>query len=78
MPGARHVRLCVDQIRILAPVSGPRPSNAVYTRYALGWLARLPDDEVYLELIECGVRIRFYGNYGEALTLAGLRSALET
>jgi len=29
-------------------------------------------------MIDSGVRIRFYGDYEEALTVAGLRSALET
>src|SRR5215203_2285558 len=49
-----------------------------YTRYALGGLARLPEDEVYRALIDSGMRIRFYGDYEQALRVAGLRSALET
>jgi hypothetical protein len=43
----------------------------------LGRAGRLPE-EVYRVLIESSVRIRFYGDYREVLTLAGVRSALET
>jgi len=65
---------------ILAPSFGAETlkRGEAYTRYALGGLTRLPDDEVYRALIDCGVRIPFYGDYEEALTAAGLRSALET
>ena len=65
---------------ILAPSFGAETlkRGETYTRYALGGLARLPEDEVYRALIDSGVRIRFYGDYREALTLAGLRSVLET
>jgi hypothetical protein len=65
---------------ILAPSFGAETlkRGEAYTQYALGGLAQLPDDEVYQALIDSGVRIRFYGDYREALTLAGLRSALET
>ena len=65
---------------ILAPSFGAETlkRGEAYTRYALGGLARLPDDEVYRALIDSGVRIRFYGDYERALRVAGLRSALET
>jgi hypothetical protein len=65
---------------ILAPSFGAETlkRGETYTRYALGGLAQLPDDEVYRSLIDSGVRIRFYGDYERALREAGLRSALET
>ena len=65
---------------ILAPSFGAETlkRGEAYARYALGGLAQLPDDEVYRALIDSGVRIRFYGDYEEALIAAGLRSALET
>jgi adenosine tuberculosinyltransferase len=65
---------------ILAPSFGAETlkRGEAYTRYALAGLSRLPDDEVYRALMDSGVRISFYGNYKEALTVAGLRSALET
>ena len=65
---------------ILAPSFGAETlkRGEAYTQYALGGLARLPDDEVYRALIDSGVRIRFYGDYEETLRAAGLRSALDT
>src|SRR5215210_2373683 len=65
---------------ILAPSFGAETlrRGEAYTRYALGGLARLPEDEVYRALIDSGVRIRFYGDYERALTAAGLHTALET
>ncbi len=65
---------------ILAPSFGAETlkRGEAYTRYALGGLVRLAEDETYQALINSGVRIRFYGDYEEALTAAGLRSALET
>ncbi len=64
---------------ILAPSFGAETLRRgdAYTRYALGGLARLPEDEVYRALIDSGVRIRFYGDYERALTAAGLHTALE-
>jgi adenosine tuberculosinyltransferase len=64
---------------ILAPSFGSETlrRGEAYTRYALGGLARLPEDEVYRALIDSGVRIRFYGDYERALAAAGLHSALE-
>ena len=46
---------------ILAPSFGTETlkRGEAYARYALGGLARLPDDEVYLTLIDSGARIRF-------------------
>ena len=38
-----------------------------YTRYALGGLLRLADDEVYREMFATGVRLRFYGDYENVL-----------
>ena len=40
-------------------------------------LLQLSDDEVYRELIDSGVRIRFYGDYEAALTTPYFRSILE-
>jgi adenosine tuberculosinyltransferase len=64
---------------ILAPSFGAETlkRGEAYTRYALGGLARLPDDEVYRAMIDSGVRIRFYGDYEEALAAPHLGSALE-
>jgi adenosine tuberculosinyltransferase len=64
---------------IIAPSFGSETlrRGEAYTRYALGGLARLPEDEVYRALIDSGVRIRFYGDYERALAAAGLHSALE-
>jgi adenosine tuberculosinyltransferase len=64
---------------ILAPSFGAETlkRGEAYTRYALGGLARLPDDEVYRALIDSGVRIRFYGDYEEALAAPHFGSALE-
>ena len=64
---------------ILAPSFGAESlkRGEAYTRYALGGLARLPEDEVYRTLIDSGVRIRFYGDYERALTAAGFHTALE-
>ena len=65
---------------ILAPSFGAEilERGEAYARYALGGLTQLSDEEIYRALIDSGVRIRFYGDYEEALTVAGLRSALET
>jgi hypothetical protein len=65
---------------ILAPSFGAETlkRGETYTRYALGGLAQLPDDEVYRNLLDSGVRIRFYGDYVRVLSDAGLRSALDT
>ena len=64
---------------ILAPSFGAETlrRGEVYTRYALGGLALLPNDEVYRALIDSGVRIRFYGDYERALADVGLSSALD-
>ena len=64
---------------ILAPSFGAETlkRGEAYTRYALGGLARLPEDEVYRALIDSGVRIRFYGDYERALTATGFHAALE-
>jgi hypothetical protein len=64
---------------ILAPSFGTETlrRGEAYTRYALGGLERLPEDEVYQALIDSGVRIRFYGDYEMALATAGLHTALE-
>jgi adenosine tuberculosinyltransferase len=64
---------------ILAPSFGAETlrRGEAYTRYALGGLARLPEDKVYRALIDSGVRIRFYGDYERELAAAGLHTALE-
>jgi adenosine tuberculosinyltransferase len=65
---------------ILAPSFGAEilKRGEAYARYALGGLTQLPDEEIYRALMDSGVRIRFYGDYERALTIAGLHSALET
>ena len=64
---------------ILAPSFGTETlkRGEAYARYALSGLLQLSDDEVYRELIESGVRIRFYGDYEEALAAPYFRSVLE-
>ncbi len=64
---------------IIAPSFGAETlkRGEAYARYALSGLARLPADEVYRGLIDSGVRMRFYGDYEEALAAPHFRSALE-
>ena len=64
---------------ILAPSFGAETlkRGEAYTRYALSGLLQLSDDEVYRGLIDSGVRIRFYGDYEEALAAPYFRSVLE-
>jgi hypothetical protein len=47
-----------------------------YTRYVLGALLRLGDDPVNQEMFDSGVRLRFYGDYEEALNTPALRPML--
>lgn len=47
-----------------------------YTRYVLSALLRLRDDPVNQEMFESGVRLRFYGDYEEALDTPTLRPML--
>ena len=74
------VFLELETLEGLAPSFGAETlkRGEAYTRYAPGGLAQLPDDEIYRAMIDSGARIRFYVDYEEALTVAGLRSALET
>lgn len=64
---------------IVAPSFGAETlkRGEAYTRYALSGLLQLSDDEVYRGLIDSGLRIRFYGDYEEALAAPHFRSALE-
>ena len=48
-----------------------------YTRLVLGGLLRLADDAVYKEMVASGLRIRFYGDFEEALDTPTLRPMLE-
>ena len=47
-----------------------------YTRYVLGGLLQLADDEIYREMFARGVRLRFYGDYEEALDSPSFRPML--
>lgn len=47
-----------------------------YTRYVLGGLLQLADDEVYREMFARGVRLRFYGDYEETLDTPTFRPML--
>ena len=51
---------------------GPR-----YVRHALGGLLQVASDEVYQGLFRRGVRLRFYGNYNEALQEPEYRPMIE-
>jgi adenosine tuberculosinyltransferase len=76
-----HHRLVFDHgvSVILAPSFGTETlkRGEAYTRYALSGLLQLAEDEVYQGLIDSGVRIRFYGDYEEALATPYFRSVLE-
>lgn len=50
--------------------------GSVYTRYVLGGLLQLADDEIYQEMFAHGVRLRFYGDYEESLDTPSLRPML--
>ncbi len=64
---------------ILAPLFGTEllQRGPAYTRYALEGLLRLTDDMVYREMFATGVRLRFYGDYEEALDTPTFRPMLE-
>jgi hypothetical protein len=47
-----------------------------YARYVLGGLLQLADDEIYQEMFAGGVRLRFYGDYEEALDAPSFRPML--
>lgn len=51
--------------------------GAEYVRYALGGLLRIAYDDVYREMFDGGVRLRFYGEYEEALDTPEYRPMLE-
>jgi hypothetical protein len=48
-----------------------------YTRYVLGGLLQLSNDEVYREMFDAGVRLRFYGDYEEVLDAPEFRPLLD-
>jgi hypothetical protein len=50
--------------------------GTAYTRYVLGGLLQLADDEVYREMFAGGVRLRFYGDYEEMLDAPTFRPML--
>src|SRR5215208_6756671 len=78
---AEHHRLVFDHgvSAILAPSFGAQTlkRGEAYTRYALSGLLQLADDEVYQEMINSGVRVRFYGTYEETLVAPYYRPILE-
>ena len=78
---AEHHRLVFDHgvSVLLAPSFGAETlkRGEAYSQYALSGLLQLSEDEVYQGLIDSGVRIRFYGDYEEALAAPYFRSVLE-
>lgn len=48
-----------------------------YTRTVLGGLLQLGEDTVNREMIDAGLRVRFYGDYEEVLDTPGFRQMLE-
>ena len=50
--------------------------GSAYTRYVLGGLLQLADDEIYQEMFAHGVRLRFYGDYEESLDTPSFRPML--
>ena len=64
---------------ILAPSFGAETlkRGPAYARYALDGLTRLADDTVYQEMFAAGVRVRFYGDYEEAIDAPSYRPVLE-
>lgn len=63
---------------ILAPGFGAEllDRGAEYTKMVLGGLLQLADDEVYRQMFESGLRLRFYGDYEEVLDTPDFRPML--
>lgn len=78
---AEHHRMVFDHgvSVLLAPSFGAETLKRgdSYTRYALGGLLQLAEDEVYRQMFDSGVRIRFYGDYEEALSDSHYRPVLK-
>ncbi|MGF1471950.1 MAG: hypothetical protein ACFB50_09450 [Rubrobacteraceae bacterium] len=78
---AEHHRLVFEHgvTGLLAPGFGfeTLKRGEEYVRYALGGLLQLADDEVYQELFDAGVRLRFYGDYENALDAPAYRPILD-
>ena len=68
---AEHHRLVFEHgvSVVLVPSFGAETlkRGPAYTRYALGGLLQLASEPVYQEMFAAGVRVRFYGDYEEAL-----------
>jgi adenosine tuberculosinyltransferase len=64
---------------ILAPSFGTEllQRGSTYARHALGGLVQLADDAVYHAMFADGLRIRFYGDYEEKLTMLGCHPMLK-
>ena len=64
---------------LLVPLFGTEllRRGRAYVEYGLGGLRLIRDDALYRELFEGGVRVRFYGDYEEALGSLGLPHVLE-
>ena len=64
---------------LLVPLFGTEllRRGRAYVEYALGGLKLLRDDAVYQKMYDAGVRVRFYGDYEEALGGLGLPHALQ-
>lgn len=79
---AEHHRLVFDHgvSVLLVPSFGAETlkRGPAYARYALGGLLQLANEPVYREMFAAGVRVRFYGDYGEALDDPYYRPILES
>ena len=64
---------------LLVPLFGTEllRRGRAYVEYGLGGLRLLRDDAVYRKMHDAGVRVRFYGDYEEALGALGLPHVLE-
>ncbi len=78
---AEHHRLVFDHgvSVLLAPSFGfeTLKRGEAYARYALEGLLQLADDEVYRQMFAAGLRLRFYGDYREALAAPHYQPVLE-
>jgi len=63
---------------MMAPLFGGEllKRGEVYKEYVLGGLSSLAEDEVYREMFDAGLRVRFYGDYEETLDTPSLHPVL--
>jgi adenosine tuberculosinyltransferase len=77
---AEHHRMVFDHgvSVLLAPSLGTETftRGSTYMRYALNGLLQLAEDAVYQEMFAAGVRLGFYGDYGDVLDTAHYRPIL--